>query len=152
MIQKVILALKKKSNIFILREICKRTHCPSIVTLALLLFIYRILWLAWLVYKEPRIILQGLKVLKTKHKLILVLCSPKYHGKMPIQKTYLLRLSMNMLTALWNIIDNKVDIFKIFSFESICLHSTKISNSSPQTYPKWPLVDAHSRLLWTRGS
>ena len=29
----------KKTNIFILREICKRTHCPHIRTLALLLFI-----------------------------------------------------------------------------------------------------------------
>ena len=29
----------KKSNIFIWSEICKRTHCPSIVTLALLLFL-----------------------------------------------------------------------------------------------------------------
>ena len=29
----------KKSNIFILREFCKRTHCPLIVTLALLLFV-----------------------------------------------------------------------------------------------------------------
>ena len=28
-----------KSNIFILREISKRTHCPYIVTLALLLFL-----------------------------------------------------------------------------------------------------------------
>ena len=31
--------LTKKSNIFILREICKRTLCPSVVTLALLLFL-----------------------------------------------------------------------------------------------------------------
>jgi hypothetical protein len=31
---------KKKSNNLILREFCKRTHCPSIVTLVLLLFIY----------------------------------------------------------------------------------------------------------------
>ena len=30
---------KKKSNNFILREFCKRTHCPPIVTLALLLFL-----------------------------------------------------------------------------------------------------------------
>ena len=30
----------KKSNIFIWREISKRTHCPSILTLALLLFVY----------------------------------------------------------------------------------------------------------------
>ena len=29
----------KKSNIFILREFCKRTYCPPIVTLALLLFL-----------------------------------------------------------------------------------------------------------------
>ena len=29
----------KKSNIFIWREICKRTRCPSIVTLVLLLFL-----------------------------------------------------------------------------------------------------------------
>ena len=33
------MAIKKKSNIFILREFCKRTHCTSIGTLALLLFI-----------------------------------------------------------------------------------------------------------------
>ena len=33
------LGLKKKSNNFILREFCKRTHCPPIVTLALLLFL-----------------------------------------------------------------------------------------------------------------
>ena len=31
--------LKKKSNISILREICKRTHCPSIVIVAFLLFL-----------------------------------------------------------------------------------------------------------------
>ena len=30
---------KRKKNIFILREFCKRTHCPPIVTLALLLFL-----------------------------------------------------------------------------------------------------------------
>ena len=30
---------KRKKNIFILREFCKRTHCPPIVTLALLLFV-----------------------------------------------------------------------------------------------------------------
>ena len=34
----VFLALKQ-SNIFILKDFCKRTHCPPIVTLALLLFI-----------------------------------------------------------------------------------------------------------------
>ena len=38
MIHTVILAIKKKSNIFILREFCKITHFPPIVTLALLLF------------------------------------------------------------------------------------------------------------------
>ena len=32
--------LTKKINIFIWREICKRTHCPPIVTLALLLFLH----------------------------------------------------------------------------------------------------------------
>ena len=39
-IHTVILALRKEEkNIFILREFCKRTHCPPIVTLALLLFV-----------------------------------------------------------------------------------------------------------------
>ena len=39
-IQPVIVAIKKKtSNIFILREFCKITHCLPIVTLALLLFL-----------------------------------------------------------------------------------------------------------------
>ena len=33
------LLFNKKSNIFIWREICNRTQCPSIVTLALLLFL-----------------------------------------------------------------------------------------------------------------
>ena len=42
-IHTVVLAyLQKKSNIYILREICKRTHCPPIGTLALLLFIFGI--------------------------------------------------------------------------------------------------------------
>ena len=36
-----ILALQKEITTFILRTIHKRTHCPSIVTLALLLFLTR---------------------------------------------------------------------------------------------------------------
>ena len=36
----------KKSKNYIWREICKRTRCPSIVTLALLLFVLTALW--WL--------------------------------------------------------------------------------------------------------
>ena len=37
-IHTVFLLFNKKSSIFVLREICKRTCCPSIVNLALLLF------------------------------------------------------------------------------------------------------------------
>ena len=35
----VILAILKKKHIFILGELCKRTECPSIETLALLFFV-----------------------------------------------------------------------------------------------------------------
>ena len=38
-IHTVILAFKKKPKNFVLREFCKRTHCPPVVTLALLLFL-----------------------------------------------------------------------------------------------------------------
>ena len=44
-IHTIILALKNKSNIFILREYCKRTNCTFIVTLALLL-------LCWSYFQE----------------------------------------------------------------------------------------------------